>query len=336
LDKRFHRGIWPRRRAIEVLRGASLEVRRGELIGLVGENGSGKSTLMQIIVGLLRRDAGELERPERLGYCPQVPMLWDKLSCGANQVVAVSARALTATAMAFRDQRRRPLVLILLVVVPAYVITRSVAETLATPRRIGLPDGVWVTTTMKQLHGAGMGGLAIAFVVALVGVFVMQSALQGDRRLVVAGFRPAETVLARLVVLLAATAVVVGVSALVTALNFTPASWPPLIAALVLIGLIYGAIGALAGAVLDRLAATYLILFLVMTDVGIVQSPMFGATPGRFAFLLPSYGPGRAMYDGAFSESFHADGELLLGLGWLAVLAVAVYLVLRRAVGSRA
>jgi ABC-2 type transport system ATP-binding protein len=80
VEKRFHRGVWPRRRAIEVLKGATLEVRAGELVGLVGENGSGKSTLMQIVVGLLRRDGGELERPERLGYCPQVPMLWDKLT----------------------------------------------------------------------------------------------------------------------------------------------------------------------------------------------------------------------------------------------------------------
>jgi len=80
VQKRFHRGIWPRRRTIEVLTGASLEVRAGELVGLVGENGSGKSTLMQIVVGLLKRDAGELERPDRLGYCPQVPMLWDKLT----------------------------------------------------------------------------------------------------------------------------------------------------------------------------------------------------------------------------------------------------------------
>ena len=245
----------------------------------------------------------------------------------------MSGRALTATAMAFRDQRRRPLVLILLVLVPAYVITRSIAETLETPRRIGLPDGVWATTTMKEVHGAGMGGLAIAFVVALVGVFVMQSALQGDRRLVLAGFRPGETVVARLGVLLAATALVVAVSALVTALNFSPENWPPLIAALVLIGLIYGAIGALAGAVLDKLAATYLILFLVMTDVGIVQSPMFRPTPGDGAFLLPGYAPSRVMYDGAFSGSFHASGELLLALGWLAVLGAAVYVVLRRSVG---
>ena len=244
------------------------------------------------------------------------------------------ARTRTATSMAFRDQRRRPLVLILLILLPAYVITKSVAETLGTPRRIGLPDGVWVTTTMKDLHGAGMGGVVIAFAAALLGVFVMQSALQGDRRLVVAGYRPGETVVARLLVLMAATALVVTVSALVTALNFTPASWAPLIAALVLLGLIYAALGALAGAVLDKLAATYLMLFLVMTDLGVVQSPMFRVTPGSGAVLLPGYGPSRVMYDGAFSQSFHATGELLLSLGWLAALGVAVYVVLRRAVGS--
>ncbi len=80
VEKSFHRGIWPRRRTIEVLRGASLEVCAGQLVGLVGENGSGKSTLMQIVVGLLKRDGGEVERPARLGYCPQTPMLWEKLT----------------------------------------------------------------------------------------------------------------------------------------------------------------------------------------------------------------------------------------------------------------
>ena len=241
-------------------------------------------------------------------------------------------RARTATAMAFRDQARRPLVLILLVIVPAYVITRSIAETLPTPRLVGLPGGVLVHTTMKDVHGAEMGGVTIAFVVALVGVFVMQSALEGDRRLVLAGFRPGEAILARLLVLLAATALVVGVSVLVTALNFDAASWAPLILALVLVGLIYGAIGALAGAILDRLAATYLILFLAMTDLGIVQSPMFRTEPGTLAVLLPGYGPSRVMYEGAFSSSFHAGGELVLSLAWLAALSVGVYFVLRRAV----
>jgi len=241
-------------------------------------------------------------------------------------------RARTATAMAFRDQGRRPLVLVLLVIVPAYVITRSIAETLPTPRQLALPGGVLVHTTMKDLHGPEMAGITIGFVVALVGVFVMQSALEGDRRLVLAGYRPGETVIARLLVLLAATGLVVGVSVLVSALNFEAASWPRLIAALILIGLIYGALGALVGAVLDKLAATYLILFLVMTDLGVVQSPMFHTEPGPLAILLPGYGPSRLMYEGAFSPGFHAGGELALGLAWLAALSVGCYFVLRRAV----
>jgi hypothetical protein len=238
--------------------------------------------------------------------------------------------------MAFRDQRRRPLVLILLVIVPAYIITKSVAETQATPRRIGLPGDVWVTTTMKALHGPGMAEISVAFVAALLGVFVMQSALAGDRRLVLAGFKAREAVLARLAVLITATALVVAVSVVVTAVFFTAASWGPLVGALVLTGLMFSAIGALAGALLDKLAATYLILFLVMTDLGVVQSPMFHATPGRFAVLFPGYGPTRVMFDGAFSHTFDAGGELAIALGWLIVLSIAVYLLLRRAVGVRA
>ena len=95
IDKRFHRGVWPRRRTIEVLKGASLDVHAGELVGLVGENGSGKSTLMQIIVGLLAADSGTVERPERLGYCPQVPMLWDKLTADEHFDLFARAYGLT-------------------------------------------------------------------------------------------------------------------------------------------------------------------------------------------------------------------------------------------------
>lgn len=244
------------------------------------------------------------------------------------------ARTRLATSMAFRDQLRRPLVLVLVVVIPAYVITHSIAETLATPRRIGLPGDIFVTTTMKDLHGAGMGGVVVAFVAALLGVFVMQSALEGDRRLVIAGFRPGETVLARLLVLLSGTTLVVTVAAIVTELNFTGASWPPLLAALLLLGLIYAEIGALAGALLDKLGATYLMLFLVMTDLGVVQSPMFHVTPSRLAVLLPGYGPSRVMYEGAFSTTFHANAELAVSLGWTAALGIAVAVLLRRAVAA--
>jgi hypothetical protein len=122
-----------------------------------------------------------------------------------------------------------------------------------------------------------------------IGVFVTRAALQGDRRLVLAGLPARETLLARAIVLAAATLVAVAVSAMMLALAFTPASWAPVITALVLTGLIYAAIGTLIGGVLDKLPASYLILFLVMTDLGVVQSPMFHATPTRFSWLLPGY-----------------------------------------------
>jgi ABC-type multidrug transport system ATPase subunit len=94
VTKAFASGPPWRRRRVEVLRGASLEVRPGELVGLVGENGSGKSTLMQVMVGLLARDAGTLSTPARLGYCPQQALLWDKLTVAEHFELFAQAYAL--------------------------------------------------------------------------------------------------------------------------------------------------------------------------------------------------------------------------------------------------
>ena len=54
------RGIEKRFPGVHALRAVDLTVRRGEILGLVGENGAGKSTLVKILSGAYARDAGEI------------------------------------------------------------------------------------------------------------------------------------------------------------------------------------------------------------------------------------------------------------------------------------
>lgn len=81
VSKTFRRGIGPWRRELAVLQGADLDLRPGEVVGLVGENGSGKSTMMKILCSALPPDGGTVRRAGRIGYCPQEPILYERLTC---------------------------------------------------------------------------------------------------------------------------------------------------------------------------------------------------------------------------------------------------------------
>lgn len=240
-------------------------------------------------------------------------------------------RALAAAGMGLREQGRRPLFLVLLVLLPLWFISRAIAVTEPVPRQIGLPGGSSIETTMRDIHGADMALIAVGLLVGLCGVFLMLAAREADRRLVVAGFRPSEAIIARLLVLLAVTMVVVSVALAVTAWKFGVRQWPLFALATTLTGVEFGALGALAGALLGRVAAVYVILFASMIDLGIAQNPMFGdGEPDGWAAALPGWAPTRVAMDAAFSGSFHAGAELVAAVAWAGVLLAVVVLVLRR------
>lgn len=88
------RGLVKRFGSFRALDGLDLTVQRGEVHGFLGPNGAGKSTAIRVLLGLLRKDAGELrllggdpwaEAPalhRRLAYVPGDVSLWPNLSGG--------------------------------------------------------------------------------------------------------------------------------------------------------------------------------------------------------------------------------------------------------------
>ena len=85
-----------------VINDVSLELRRGEVLGLLGHNGAGKTTTMQMLTGCLSPNSGNIEicgisllrQPElakaNLGYLPETPPLYRELS--VNEFLNFAAR----------------------------------------------------------------------------------------------------------------------------------------------------------------------------------------------------------------------------------------------------
>lgn len=82
----------------KVLKGVSLEAKRGEVLGLLGPNGAGKTTLFYAITGLITPDKGDIFLDDLditaypmykrarlgIGYLPQEPSIFRKMNVEDN------------------------------------------------------------------------------------------------------------------------------------------------------------------------------------------------------------------------------------------------------------
>lgn len=93
----------------EVVRGVSLEVESGEIVGLLGPNGAGKTTIFDMVVGLCQPDRGEIllnretitrlpmyQRARKgIGYLPQEASVFRRLSVEDNIMAVLETLKLT-------------------------------------------------------------------------------------------------------------------------------------------------------------------------------------------------------------------------------------------------
>lgn len=73
-----------------VLNGVDFSIKQGEIFGFLGRNGSGKTTTIKAILGLLFKDAGEIQLESQklvlprdlrnFGYLPELPYFYDHLT----------------------------------------------------------------------------------------------------------------------------------------------------------------------------------------------------------------------------------------------------------------
>src|SRR5215475_11267931 len=82
---KIYRDFWGRQKKT-ALRALNLEVRQGEIFGLLGPNGSGKTTTIKLLLGLLfptdgeafvfGKPAADVTKNERIGYLPEESYLY--------------------------------------------------------------------------------------------------------------------------------------------------------------------------------------------------------------------------------------------------------------------
>jgi ABC-type multidrug transport system ATPase subunit len=97
------RGVARRYGSIEALGPTDLDLDAGETVALVGPNGAGKSTLLALLAGALESTEGTVETNARVGWVPQRPAHYGRLSARENLELFARLEGVRDPAAAARD-----------------------------------------------------------------------------------------------------------------------------------------------------------------------------------------------------------------------------------------
>ena len=96
---------------LQALKEVSFEIRRGEIVGFLGQNGAGKTTLMRILTSYLPATTGEvliggkdvyknsLDVRKKIGYLPETPPLYPDMTTGEYLRFAAQLKDVPASRM---------------------------------------------------------------------------------------------------------------------------------------------------------------------------------------------------------------------------------------------
>ncbi len=244
---------------------------------------------------------------------------------------------IVATVAGLKQYLRNPLFLILLVVLPPTFITLSFAVTPDAALSVMLPEGgsiIEQPVGMPDLHGAVLVPMTVAFLAGILGMFVMLSSREADRRLVNAGYPPSLLLLVRLGIISIISIFITLVAVGITVIDFVPEQ-PGLFFLINLVSALhYAFIGAVVGTFLSAMSGTYVMFFMPMIDIGFVQNPMFArGDVDLWVKALPGYTPMEVLMDISFTPAFDTAGELALALVYLLGLAAVAGALFRQLTG---
>lgn len=228
-------------------------------------------------------------------------------------------KVLVAFRSGLEELRRTPLLIALLVFGPAYVIYFFTLFAPDGPALVHLGNET-IRTTLPEAFPAFTTPMTSALLAGIAGMFLMENASTADSRLVVAGYRAYQVILARLGMVIGIAAVASGVSIGVMMTAFQPELLLWFIVGTTLTALIYGMIGLLVGVFLNRLLGIYLILFGSMIDLFVFQNPLATETP-VLARVLPGHYPLRIVMEAGFRGSISLS-DLGFTLGYLSALTL--------------